>query len=278
MGDDRTMPSIDVRRSLDGKGFGGYSPDGSHRYWFHLDLRGRTPEHRVHENGIPLIDSRTFVWIGLNPSTGDDDGNRRATLDRVEKTARAEGASRQLGLNLYSYRATSPAGLKAYLRATRGSRAEDALNDHIINQALFSHYPVLTCWGASGSLNGRGNEVLSRLPFTARLGTTKDGQPWHPLQRSGQSRFELHGYPPEQRTKPIDLHHTVRTDTGQTITEAANEPKTSEPSQTHRRELAQRVRERWRNVDKKELALLAVGAALAVIEARQKDKGHRRKR
>jgi hypothetical protein len=128
---------------------------------------------RLWDPGVPPM-----VVIGLNPSTAaaraDD-----PTIRRCRRFARREGCGGLVVVNLFGYRATDPADLKA---------AADPVgpdNDTFIRDAARSGFPVVAAWGAGGLLHGRDRAVIDavtalRAPLWC-LGLTRDGHPRHPL-------------------------------------------------------------------------------------------------
>ncbi len=124
-------------------------------------------------------DALPWVWVMLNPSTADameDD----ATINRCSRRAKRRGAGGIIVVNLFAYRATRPAEL-ARCRGPVGR-----LNDEFIRQAIAAPGRlVIAAWGADGTLHGRAARVSRMLTAAGIpiwcLGTTKDGQPVHPL-------------------------------------------------------------------------------------------------
>lgn len=124
-------------------------------------------------------DALPWVWVMLNPSTADameDD----ATINRCVRRAQRCGAGGIIVVNLFAYRATRPAEL---------SPCPDPVgefNDEFICQAIAEpRRMVIAGWGAHGTLRGRAGQVTRMLAAagitTWCLGTTKNGQPVHPL-------------------------------------------------------------------------------------------------
>jgi len=60
---------------------------------------------------------RTICWIGLNPGTGDRDGKYRPTLQRMVDRSVALGMGRIILVNLFAWRSTKPAALRAAVMA-----------------------------------------------------------------------------------------------------------------------------------------------------------------
>ena len=114
------------------------------------------------------------VFIGLNPSTAD------ATLDdptirRCVGFAKSWGFGGLMMLNLFAYRATDPAGMKAALDPIGPE------NDEALHFAHSNTTTVIAAWGAHGTFKGRAQQVRAMLPRLHYLRLTKDGYPGHPL-------------------------------------------------------------------------------------------------
>jgi hypothetical protein len=118
-------------------------------------------------------------WVMLNPSTADatqDD----PTIRRCVGFARDWGCGGIVVVNLFAFRATDPAALRT---------APDPIgpdNDNHIRRAVTIGGATVVCaWGAHGTLLGRGRSVADLIRSLGVvpqcLGTTRDGQPRHPL-------------------------------------------------------------------------------------------------
>lgn len=121
-----------------------------------------------------------FVVIGLNPSTADE-WQDDPTIRRCKSFARREGCTRLVMLNLFAFRATKPAVMKA---------APDPIgpaNDRVIKH--FASRPgaiMVAAWGVYGAHDGRAGDVWLAITQNANaelkcLGLTKEGHPKHPL-------------------------------------------------------------------------------------------------
>lgn len=132
-------------------------------------------------------DSRGMLFVMLNPSTADaveDD----PTIRRCINFAKREGCGYLEVVNLFAFRATEPANMKA---------ADDPIgpeNDIVIRQALDDADVVVCGWGAHGSFNGRDKEVVALIRDSGHdalaLGVTKAGQPRHPLYLKNDAPLE----------------------------------------------------------------------------------------
>lgn len=122
------------------------------------------------------------VFVMLNPSTADarqDD----PTIRRCRGFARREGCGGLVVVNLFAFRATSPADMKA-ARDPVGPQ-NDATLIRVLDDA---DGPIIAAWGAHGSYRGRDREVAGLIdaPWMC-LGLTKAGAPRHPLYVKGDA-------------------------------------------------------------------------------------------
>lgn len=141
-----------------------FSPCRSYRYtlWREFGLVGE---------GYAMI-------IGLNPSTADET-NDDPTIRRCIAFAKAWGYSALCMTNLFAYRATDPADMKA------AADPVGAANDrHLVDIARHAGI-VVAAWGADGVHKGRDAEVRSLIPNLHCLRKTKHGHPGHPLYLPG---------------------------------------------------------------------------------------------
>lgn len=143
------------------------SPCGLYRYRLDRSWSG--------EHALP--------FVMLNPSTADakiDD----PTIRRCMGFARREGAGGIIVVNVYAFRATSPVDL---FKATDPHGPDNDLHlARIAHWGAQSGMPIVCAWGAHG--NNTNRHVAMLAMFGARLvclGTTKDGQPRHPLYVRG---------------------------------------------------------------------------------------------
>lgn len=136
------------------------------------------------------------VWIMLNPSTADET-TLDATIRRCVGFAKAWGFGGIDVVNLFAWRATDPGLLRA---------AKDPVgpaNDHAIAAALRDAALIVAAWGGNPIVSSRARDVrrlaarLHKRLFC--LGTTKDGEPRHPLYVRGSIGTE--GLPARRRRK-----------------------------------------------------------------------------
>ncbi len=122
-----------------------------------------------------------LVFILLNPSTADEERND-PTIRRCIGFARVWGFGSVEVVNLFAYRATH------YREMFMVIDPVGEENDRFLTQAVERCSTVVVGWGARGTLLGRDRQVMSLL--TGRndvycLGTTRGGQPRHPLYVKG---------------------------------------------------------------------------------------------
>lgn len=123
-------------------------------------------------------DKGTMLALMLNPSTADEVAND-PTVERVERRARAMGFGRLIVCNIFAFRATDPAEMKAQADPVGPE------NDAAILEASRQADLVLCAWGTHGSHMGRSSQIRDLLkqsgctPYC--LTTTSGGEPGHPL-------------------------------------------------------------------------------------------------
>jgi hypothetical protein len=151
-----------------------YSPCGLYRYSLWREWEGGP---RDEQRG-------TILWIMLNPSRADHLGNNDPTIERCERRSVAWGFGRMEVVNLFALSSPYPKALFA---------ADDPvgpLNDAGILESADRAGMILCAWGAHGALRGRAAAVRALLAdrILHCLGTTKDGEPVHPLYLSYEKR------------------------------------------------------------------------------------------
>lgn len=114
------------------------------------------------------------MFIGLNPSTADETRDD-PTIRRCIGFAKAWGYAGLCMTNLFAYRATKPADMKA---ATDPVGPDN--DKHLVMLAEHADV-VVAAWGANGTHKGRDEDVLALIPVLHCLALTKDGHPGHPL-------------------------------------------------------------------------------------------------
>lgn len=143
--------------------------------------------------GLPFEGSKVFAYFGINPSTADaklDD----STVRKWRGFTMRNGGHRFIVGNVFCYRATDPRDigfsndLRTYINGLPAPSNHQVNLAHI--QAMIDEADVLVpCWGNTNKvakgvrycfaemlelLTGSGKPVL-------HFGTTKSGQPLHPL-------------------------------------------------------------------------------------------------
>ena len=151
----------------------GLSPEGlTERYLYSRDMLFRYAFGRWW--GSTDI-ATTAVWVLLNPATGDTERRRRPTLDRCISRSRDIGHTGVVIVNLFAFRDTKPRNLRT---------APDAIghaNDDVLRVLTTAGAQTIAAWGAHGRLRGRSAQVGPLLDSPLCLGTTKRGEPRHPL-------------------------------------------------------------------------------------------------
>ena len=151
----------------------GTSPDGLvERYLYSPDLTYRYAFGRWW--GAPDLVT-TDVWVLLNPATGDTEQRRRPTLEKCVARSRAADRSGLLVLNLFAYRHTDPKALRL------AEHPVGPANDATLRLLTAAAPRTIAAWGSHGTLQGRSQQVAPLLDRPLCLGTTRHGEPRHPL-------------------------------------------------------------------------------------------------
>lgn len=124
------------------------------------------------------VESRMVMFIGLNPSTADETKDD-PTIRRCVGFAKRWGYEGIWMTNLFAYRATDPAVMKAVTDPV-GPENNQRLQHYYSRSSL-----VIAAWGAHGNHIGRARQVMRMLHGMHCLGRTKDGHPRHPLYVKG---------------------------------------------------------------------------------------------
>jgi hypothetical protein len=142
-----------------------FSPCRSYRYtlwrqWTPLLLGGK---------------SGYVMWIGLNPSTGDEITDD-PTIRRCMGFARSWGYSAMCMTNLFAYRATDPKQMML-IDVPVGPE-----NNSVLKKTAREASLIVAAWGNHGSHRKRGSTVVGMIeqPMHA-LAITNRGFPCHPL-------------------------------------------------------------------------------------------------
>lgn len=151
----------------------GLSPDDlTERYLYSSDMVFRYAFGRWWGNTDLAT---TAIWVLLNPATGDTERRPRPTLERCISRSRAAGHTGLVIVNLFAFRDTDPRNLRT---------ARDAVgpaNNEVLSVITTTGAQTLAAWGGHGRLNGRSAQVGSLLNSPMCLGTTRRGEPRHPL-------------------------------------------------------------------------------------------------
>jgi hypothetical protein len=124
------------------------------------------------------------LFVMLNPSTADAEHDD-PTLRRCIWFAHAWGFGAVDVMNLFAYRAPRP----QVLRRVADPVGPD--NDRHIDLAAGAATAIVCAWAEQGGYRGRGADValaLRRHRPLLCLGSTKNGQPLHPLYVRGTTR------------------------------------------------------------------------------------------
>ena len=124
---------------------------------------------RTWDDTLPRV-----MFIGLNPSTADETTDD-PTLRRCMGFARDWGYGGVCTANLFAWRATDPADMKAASDPV-GPETDDWLRRLADEAAL-----VVAAWGNDGGHLGRSAEVRALLPVLHCLAMNRSGEPAHPL-------------------------------------------------------------------------------------------------
>ena len=163
MVDEPVFEVVGVDTRYWGEQGGDYSADGRYRWSY----------------ARPIGNGPTICWIGLNPGTGDSEGRYRPTLQRMVDRSLELGMGRFVLVNLFAWRATKPADLRAAAKAGQdviGTECDAAIIDAVGRSAM-----VVAAWGGGGRLLGRDRQVTAMLSDPQCLGQTAKGSPRHPL-------------------------------------------------------------------------------------------------
>lgn len=122
------------------------------------------------------------AWIGLNPSTADEEALDN-TLRRCVNFSAAWGYGSFVMLNLFALRTKDPAVMK------NGKNPVGRFNDTFIlatcEAIIKQDGKVIACWGTHGKFMDRGETVRTMLDSRSiplhNIGLNGDGSPCHPL-------------------------------------------------------------------------------------------------
>lgn len=131
---------------------------------------------------LPADQRRQVMWIGLNPSTADEQ-RLDPTLRRVRAFSDSWGFNTFIMTNVFAFRATLPKDMR---------KAADPVgpeNDRLLVDVAGRCEHVIACWGGLSnfprSLRHRAASIRIMLRDAGRpvqcLGRNDDGSPKHPL-------------------------------------------------------------------------------------------------
>ena len=129
-------------------------------------------------------------FIMLNPSTADAEVDD-PTIRRCIHFAQREGAAGIVVVNLFAFRATSPADMHR-AAAPHGPDNEATLTKMAMD-AVTNEMPIICAWGTGGGATALAVTTLLECfnPKLVCLGKTKDGHPRHPLYVRGDQPLEV---------------------------------------------------------------------------------------
>lgn len=142
-------------------------------------------------DGIP---EKILPWIGLNPSTADEQ-QLDPTLRRVASFSKREGYDGFVMLNLFAWRDTKPEDMMRQVDPVGRD------NDEVLKAWAKKAGRVVCAWGNHGGYMSRWRKVAGMLQDCGAellcLGTNADGSPKHPLYVKGDSEMAPWKIPPE---------------------------------------------------------------------------------
>ena len=153
------------------------------RTWRYLLWRGWNPY------------GKTVAFVGLNPSTADETKNDPTMRRCIDFCQRMKIDNKDVGcfimLNLFAYRSTDPQGLRECADPI-GSE-----NDRYISETVHRVDRVVVAWGAHSTpfMQERIATVAAMITNPMCLGTTKSGQPKHPLYVPAKTQLVPWGMP-----------------------------------------------------------------------------------
>ena len=159
-----------------------------------------TLEHRWDTDQPSYVPRRTAMFVGLNPSTADE-SSLDPTLRRVKDYCQAWGYGGFVMTNLFAFRSTAPAGMKA--AADPIGPDNDTYLDRIAHRDDIAL--IVAMWGSHGRFKGRDQQVVDLLKdrLTA-LRVNADGTPAHCLYLPKTLTAEPYGRSPIQPRPTFD--------------------------------------------------------------------------
>ncbi len=171
------------------------SNDGRYRFMLWREWRGtHNPKNWYWEGvdgaGEKFGSPRACVFIMLNPSTADADADDH-TIIKCVGFAKRWNFERLVVVNLFAYRATKPAELKA---VNHNGDPVGYQNQHYVRRALDRAGRVVCAWGSHGGHLGQDRTMLGWLDQSwdsclYALGYDTKGNPRHPLMLSYDTKL-----------------------------------------------------------------------------------------
>lgn len=157
--------TIDIKRSAD------FSPHQDYRYTL----------IREWDDSLPRL-----LWVLLNPSTADAT-NDDPTNRRGMGFARQWGFGSCVFVNLFAFRTSKPNKMK------HAPFPIGPDNDTFILSQAHASETIIAAWGSHGPHRGRAFDVRRLLKDFKLycLGTTKAGEPKHPLYLRGDTKLQV---------------------------------------------------------------------------------------
>lgn len=130
--------------------------------------------------------NKLLVFLMLNPSTADENGPD-PTVRRCINFAKANDYDGVIVLNVYPLISTDPKGIKGEL-----SRRAAHYNEQFIHKVSRKHRTVVVAWG--GDCKTPAEQMRRKIKtygfkMVLCLGTTKAGQPRHPLYLANKTEL-----------------------------------------------------------------------------------------
>jgi hypothetical protein len=153
-----------------------FSPDRRYRYtlWRNACLSG----------------TGYCAFIGLNPSTADETTDD-PTIRRCTRFARDWGYRYLLMTNLFGFRATRPVDMFREIDPV-GPENDEILAGLLNDPECLA---IIAAWGVHGTHRDRDQWALRLFGSNLGcLGTTKEGQPRHPLYVPAMTEITSYGY------------------------------------------------------------------------------------
>jgi len=120
------------------------------------------------------LDKPIVMFIGLNPSTADENAND-PTLTRCISYAKSWGFGGIIMTNLFAYRATDPKDMKQ-ARDPIGKR-----NNYWLKRLAKESELVVAAWGNHGQFLQRSKAIKKMISGLYYLKLNQCGEPAHPL-------------------------------------------------------------------------------------------------